>query len=752
MKPIVTKKTVKTFGKTNQQRSSGFNIKQSKEMFMMLSSQLYSDKILAVIREISANAVDSHVEKGCPELPISVHLPNTLEPWFTVRDFGVGLSQDDMMELYTTYGDSRKRDTNEQTGMLGVGSKSPFAYAESFNVTSWFDGTKSVYTCNIEEDGLPRLKLIADEKCDINDTGLEVQIAVEQKDFNAFKEKAVEVYQHYHVFPKIKGSTIELKPFEYESEFDLGDGITVKKRKWKQDLSYYDSGLKKAVLRQGACVYPIKFQQIKDPYAGQYSSSPYRLVTGNCIEIEVPIGSVNITADRERLEYDKHTVKFLRDLCEKADTMFQQAAQKDLNKCKNIWEACQKSGEILEKYPNSDYGLWSRKVKFNDQSIDDLSRYGITLNFHLKTATGSTKQLANIKTLSKSDLRAKGVKARLYNEGGTSKVKPSNNPRIVFQDSADTYRNKRRKLLWNMYEKIEDKEEAKREVYYIEVFDSLREAQALKKLKKDLEGAEIILMSQLPNPPKVTKAGGTKRNNSIMVLESQRINWQQTKYKWVDAPSDIDETSGGYYVNVNVSTPDVGLDCGNLLEIIADARRLGYLSQDEVVYGIPASYKKIPEKNTGWIHLGDFLKKKLKQRLKNFDVKAEFRAMEEKRCAEQADILNFNLLFDDIAYDIPKELKEVRKEIALKKKYVESKLIGHMALLKTLDISDNSGILPSSDYSFDHSEFKVTKLADKLNEKFPLVNAFDRWQINKYRDDIIDYVYMIDKKVDTKVN
>src|SRR5690606_10021869 len=103
-------------------------------IFQLLSSKLYSDKIAAVLREIGCNAADAHVDQGNPDVPFEVKLPNKFDPTFYIKDFGPGLSDlqvrgsKDQPGLYLTYGDSTKRDSNDKTGMLGVGSKSPFAY------------------------------------------------------------------------------------------------------------------------------------------------------------------------------------------------------------------------------------------------------------------------------------------------------------------------------------------------------------------------------------------------------------------------------------------------------------------------------------------------------------------------------------------------------------------------------------------------------------------------------------------------
>ena len=116
--------------------SSRFSIEASQQAFAVLSSTIYEDKIKAPIRELSTNAYDAHVEAGCPDKPFEVHLPNAIDPEFRVRDYGVSMSHEDVMSLYTTYFGSNKRNSNSLNGCLGLGSKSPFAYTNQFWVTA----------------------------------------------------------------------------------------------------------------------------------------------------------------------------------------------------------------------------------------------------------------------------------------------------------------------------------------------------------------------------------------------------------------------------------------------------------------------------------------------------------------------------------------------------------------------------------------------------------------------------------------
>ena len=124
--------------------STQFSIKANGKAFKVLIDGLYSDKIRAVVREIWSNAFDAHAMAGNTDKPFDCHLPTIFAPHFAVRDYGVGMSHDQIMRLYTTVFESSKEDTNDQVGKLGLGSKSPFAYTDTFTVTSYKIGRAHV--------------------------------------------------------------------------------------------------------------------------------------------------------------------------------------------------------------------------------------------------------------------------------------------------------------------------------------------------------------------------------------------------------------------------------------------------------------------------------------------------------------------------------------------------------------------------------------------------------------------------------
>ena len=140
---------------TNTDASKSFKINASGHAFKILSSGVYEHKIKAVVRELGCNAYDSHVEAGKEDVPFLVHVPNTLEPWYATTDFGVGLSEQQVMNLYTTYFESTKQESNDLIGGLGIGSKSPFAYTDQFTVVSTYDGVCSTFSAYIGTNGFP---------------------------------------------------------------------------------------------------------------------------------------------------------------------------------------------------------------------------------------------------------------------------------------------------------------------------------------------------------------------------------------------------------------------------------------------------------------------------------------------------------------------------------------------------------------------------------------------------------------------
>ena len=168
----------------------------------MFADKVYTKKERAVIRELSCNAHDSQVMAGTTDVPFDVHLPTQLESWFSIRDYGTGLSDEEVRTIFSGIGISTKRNSNDVIGCFGIGSLSPFSVSDSFTVTSYHNGTVNVYNCYRDETRRPVVALLTSSDTD-QPNGLEINISVEPKSTyhggNNWEQEAISVFRHWSV-------------------------------------------------------------------------------------------------------------------------------------------------------------------------------------------------------------------------------------------------------------------------------------------------------------------------------------------------------------------------------------------------------------------------------------------------------------------------------------------------------------------------------------------------------------------------
>lgn len=332
----------------NVTEGNTFGIKSSPKTFAILSSGLYSDKIEAVVRELSCNAYDSHTERNnnidagkatkytAPrEKNMRVHFPSAFDPFFSVRDFGIGLTPEDVEGIYTVYFESTKQDSNDYTGALGLGSKSPFSYAQSFNVIATKNGHRVVYTMFINSNGIPQpakldegpVESFYDEDEEIPEEefydGVEVKVPAESSDASSFWSAAENIYTYFKIQPEfVHGGGHEIKYFkDNNTNEEFLEGVYMSGRGWRATGQ---------LAVQGNVAYPIslshgdfkravrdidKFDNVdEDEY--QFTEAEvealwefYKSVfTSYHFYIEFNIGELDVAASREELSYDASTI------------------------------------------------------------------------------------------------------------------------------------------------------------------------------------------------------------------------------------------------------------------------------------------------------------------------------------------------------------------------------------------------------------------------------------------------------------
>lgn len=296
-----------------------FSIKNSSRAFYILSTSLYSDPVLAILRELGCNARDSHVEAGQTK-PWRLHLPTMVNPMLEIEDYGVGLSHDQVMNMFTTFFESTKTGSNEFVGALGLGSKSPFSYTDNFTVTAVKNGERNVYSAYKTDAGVPAIARLHTEKTD-SGNGVMIQIAVKSNNFNAFIERASRAYQFFDQKPTCNKSlsSAQTKPWEPGG---IATGY------------YHIIGYgREATVIMGGIGYPID--------TARKEFAQYYKILSNAPVLVANIGDVEMTPSREGLTYNKQTVDWIVSNLATINTKLVEFAEKQISEIKGRWELAQ---------------------------------------------------------------------------------------------------------------------------------------------------------------------------------------------------------------------------------------------------------------------------------------------------------------------------------------------------------------------------------------------------------------------------
>lgn len=278
-----------SFGSSTVSGSFAISSEASDQVHLVtiLRDRLYTDKVRAVIREYCCNAWDANVEAGRGDRAIRVVLPTRLNPSLIIRDYGYGLSQDDVFRVYTQYGASTKRGDNKQNGMLGIGSKSGFAYADTFTVTSFFGGKRSVYVATLDETEMGRMSLLYSEDS-AEETGIEISVPVQEEDMSEFAETAGEVLFWFTPVPDIANGKV-IDPFGADNVIHRNAAGQV-----------HSTGGWWA--RMGTVAYVLNVAQL-----GLTDGFVVRMMHKYGGIMEFSLGEITVSANREEVEYRKPT-------------------------------------------------------------------------------------------------------------------------------------------------------------------------------------------------------------------------------------------------------------------------------------------------------------------------------------------------------------------------------------------------------------------------------------------------------------
>lgn len=558
-------------GSVTQER--GFEIKANARAFQILSSNLYTNKIRAVIRELSCNALDSHVMANRAHVPFDVHLPSALEPWFSVTDHGVGLSHHQVMTLYTTYFDSDKILSNALIGGLGLGSKSPFSYSNNFDVISTHDGVRRSYAMFVNEHGQPSCAFLGetsarDELGNPLSNGVQVRLPVLKNDFGVFADEAQHVFRWFSHVPNVTGnSRFGVTKPEVKNGLE-GSGWRL--LDYRDRYGYRSS----AVALMGNVAYPIKPEAV---------NSVYHQLLCHPLVIDFAIGELDVSASREELSYDPTTVKVIEARLGQVVNSILDRVRNNVSAASSLWQA-----RCLMTTYGEDYTIRDLVRGVLKQGLFDVSWQGNSLDFDTRIEWSTLFKTA----------AAPGVVevAQRSRASSVSTMVPKKNTLFVLKDVSNATARCKQAYF----------KKTNHTVYLITGVDGGWDATKCKHtqlLLTHLGGPSTILASSLPNVGK-----------RVMTFKGRAWTGRSTHYSthyrsrkidhWDAVETEMTIAQGGYYVSVEGLTPVSQTGCHFELDALLNlAKKLCVLPDNVKVWGINKTNSKLIKGNAAWTEI-----------------------------------------------------------------------------------------------------------------------------------------------------
>lgn len=201
---------------------------QAQKQIVTRLTDLYKQPFHSMVRELVSNAIDSALKTNGK---VIIDYDNSSDN-LTISDTGLGMSYEDLKNIYTSYGNSTKTEDFSTIGAYGLGAKSPLAYTDNFIIktVSKEEIIEGVVTRTEE---LPKLVITKREPNTNTPTGTSIKVLVRQKsDVDSLKSILEDNYLFYKNLLDVK---MDIKGLSFNKQkkalstkvgsLNLGDNI-----------------------------------------------------------------------------------------------------------------------------------------------------------------------------------------------------------------------------------------------------------------------------------------------------------------------------------------------------------------------------------------------------------------------------------------------------------------------------------------------------------------------------------------------
>ena len=664
--------------------TTGFNIEINESMFAMLTSNIYNDTTLAVMREWSTNACDACIAAGV-EVKFDVHLPTFSEPYFHVRDYGTGLAPEDITGLFSNLGASTKRNSDAYNGTLGIGRMAGLAVSNAFTVDSYLNGHHYSYAISMQK-GIP-VTMFLGELTTSEPNGLKLSVVVELDDIETYVDKAGDLYKYFDYKPTLNYDDINIT---LDAAEHISDDWFRYSPKERYDRTNY------VVMSQVA-------------YAIPYNSAVEDHGLTNLV-IKAAPGAVTFNPGRESLSLNKSTISYLNEMFTQITEDYVYFATLALSTCSTDKEIMAKYSSVTDNIPR---GISSKidPIPFTSMEYQQLA---VGNGYHRTSSTGG---ILNNVAVTEAFSLAVGDSLQLTTKSSYYKSsRPLDQQNSVYYDvffsSAHVIID-----LKTRYKTIVNKHFEHQSLICWQRTGKTDIDEAVQKAKDYLDnmGVSYTLASTIVDAAKVDMP-----THVTQAREGLHVRMFYCKHDRVGESTQLssyDVSNTTYlYLKLNNTTPEIS----DTVTLFDDYRVMYNLlsaagSMPEVV-GVPKKYQGIVDELSNWIDFETYIKEKAK----GFEFKVPL----------DGDIPNLavRLINEDNVTSYPKDIQDYYEELSSYHNYNQGgnylSMSSHVTLAKNFETTAIS-YSPTKDIDLAYlSEVYVTTL--------PLLNNRhnDSWRID----------------------
>lgn len=236
----ITKEQTQVLVASEAMKFKKLQIADLEKLAMILTSGLYADPLVAVIREVLSNAWDSHkkalLQGRTPAEPIKVYVDRGTQQ-LVIADFGTGIRPEDVESVALALAGSDKDKDNSLIGGWGLGFKSPYALSSHWSFENRYDGHTYTYACALLDDDVTA-SLVSTQTSLTTPNGVTIRIPISDTE----APRALMLTRYYGQFLRaeddrigIQVDRVNLGVPHVNDTFTLKvDGFTVKVHKLKE--------------------------------------------------------------------------------------------------------------------------------------------------------------------------------------------------------------------------------------------------------------------------------------------------------------------------------------------------------------------------------------------------------------------------------------------------------------------------------------------------------------------------------------